>query len=167
MKILVLSDTHGEIDECNHVLKKVDKIDLIIHLGDYSSDVVNVKKIFKLDIINVRGNCDRMDTKTKDEMIVTLKGKKLFLTHGHIYGVKTNLDRIFYRAKELQVDIALFGHSHVPVSITYEDMLLFNPGSISMPRKGSKKSFGIIELKQNSVESKIYPITEFLPNKEY
>lgn len=158
MKILVLSDTHGKIDECNHVLKKVDKIDLIIHLGDYSSDVVNVKKIFKLDIINVRGNCDHLDKKTKDEIIVTLEGKKLFLTHGHIYRVKMNLDRIFYRAKELQVDIALFGHIHVPVSLTYEDILLFNPGSISMPRKRSKKSFGIIELKQNSIESAIYTI---------
>lgn len=158
MKILVLSDTHGYLDECHQLKKKIDKIDMIIHLGDYSQDVADVKKIFNVDILNVRGNCDPSDKKSKDEMIVTLEGKKFFLTHGHMYGVKRNLNGIFYRAKELEVDLVMFGHSHVPVSTTYDDILLFNPGSISMPRGGSKNSYGIIEIKDNSVTPAIYTI---------
>lgn len=158
MKIVVISDTHGHIDECKQIMKKLDNIDMIIHLGDYSHDVANLKKIFNVNIINVRGNCDPLDRKTKDEMIITLEGKKFFLTHGHTYGVKRNLNVIFYRAKELKADIVLFGHSHVPTSSNFEDVLLFNPGSTSMPRGGSKKSYGIIEIKDDKIMSTIHKI---------
>ena len=158
MRILVLSDTHGHIDECRQIMERIDEIDMIIHLGDYSHDVNDIKEIFNVDTINVRGNCDVLDRKTKDEMIVTLEGKKLFLTHGHKYGVKRNLNGIFYRAKELEADIALFGHSHNPISISYNNTLLLNPGSTSMPRGGSEKSYGIIEIKRNIVTPVIYTI---------
>lgn len=147
MKILVLSDTHGKIDCFNKIYDVIARKDLIIHLGDNTKDIEELKKYFKGDIHNVKGNCDYMDNTTLEEKIINIEGKKIFLTHGHRYGVKRDLNTIYYKVQELGADIALFGHSHVPVSIRHNNILLFNPGSISLPRGGSEKSYGIIEIK--------------------
>ena len=39
-------------------------------------------------------------------------GIKIFFTHGHKWGVKYSTDRLFYKAKEIGAQIALFGHTH-------------------------------------------------------
>ncbi len=55
-------------------------------------------------------------------------------------------------------DIFLFGHTHVGQIEKIEDRIVANPGSISKPRGGSKKSYliideGKIELKTLSGET--------------
>ena len=52
----------------------------------------------------------------------------------------------FYTAAENDCDIALFGHIHVPVDEEWEGIRILNPGSISRPRGGSKKSYLILEM---------------------
>ncbi len=148
MRLLVLSDTHGRIEECKDALKGVDKkeIDKFIHLGDFSMDIKDLNEFLDIKWVSVRGNCDVWDKITKEEKIIKINNKKIFLTHGHKYGVKRGLNTIYYRAKELGVDAAFFGHSHIPVSEILDDILFFNPGSISMPRGGSSPSFGIVEV---------------------
>ena len=39
---------------------------------------------------------------------------KLFVTHGHAYGVKSGLGRLAERAKTLGADVVLYGHTHIP-----------------------------------------------------
>ena len=41
----------------------------------------------------------------------TLRGKKIFITHGDLYGVKYGMTNIYYKGKEVGADIVLFGHS--------------------------------------------------------
>lgn len=149
MKILVLSDTHGKTEIFPRIKEQVNDIDLVIHLGDNTKDVQQLKEEFLTDVYNVKGNCDYMDDITPEEKVINIYGKKIFLTHGHNYGVYESLNNIYYRAKELDVDIVLFGHSHIPISVNHEDILLFNPGSTALPRGGSKRSFGIIEIESN------------------
>lgn len=154
MKIAVISDTHGKIEECIAALKLEDNLDLIIHLGDYVKDAIQIKEILKINMINIKGNCDLNDTSAKDEEILEYNDKRIFLTHGHKYGVKHNLNRLYYRGEELKVDAVLFGHSHTPLSIIEDKILLFNPGSITSPRGIDKKSYGIIEI-NNDIKAKI------------
>lgn len=155
MKIAVISDTHGYVEHCIDALDKIDDIDLIIHLGDYSKDVKAIRKAIDTTIINVKGNCDAYDFETPDDEIIELKGKKIFLTHGDLYRVKYGLNDIYYRAKEINADVALFGHSHTSTLIEHEGILFLNPGSPSLPRAGTSKSIGLLYIDDNNVRGEI------------
>ncbi|MBS4538021.1 metallophosphoesterase [Clostridium sp. D2Q-11] len=154
MKLVIISDTHGEIDKSIEVLNSLSDVDLFIHLGDYSKDAKEIQIKTGIDMINVKGNCDINDNEVSEEEIIEVKGKRIFLTHGHRYNCKWGLDNLYYRASELEVDAILFGHIHQPVNIVEGDILIFNPGSISKPRGGSKKSYGIITIDRD-LNSKI------------
>ncbi len=81
---------------------------------------------------------------------ITLLGKKIFLTHGDLYGVKYGTERLGYAAEERGADIVLFGHTHIPHEeyiSAQKPYYLFNPGSISSP----SYSYGIITLTESTV----------------
>lgn len=146
VKVIVISDTHGQINDIIKAINEMRGIDLIVHLGDNTKDAVNIKSQTHIDIINVKGNCDFLDNSTKEDKLIKIKDKRIFLTHGHKYGVKYGLDNLYYKAKEINADIVLFGHTHIPLSVNHDNILFFNPGSTTMPRGISKRSYGIIEL---------------------
>lgn len=154
MRIGVISDTHGKVDRALRILPQMGDVSLIIHLGDFLEDSIYLKRKIKTKIIAVKGNCDR-DPIEKEELVLPLGSQKLFAVHGHQYGVKTDLTRLYYRALELECNIALYGHTHIPMITKYEDVLIMNPGSVSFPRGGSKASFGIIELNNGRAKCEI------------
>ena len=146
MKVVVISDTHGNNKEIIDAIMSMEKPDMLIHLGDYTKDAKEISNILGIPITIVRGNCD-FGFEYNNSELIELNGKKLFLTHGHIYDVKFTLDKLYHKALEMGADIALFGHTHMPMNIEYGDILIFNPGSPSMPHGGSRaKTFGIIEI---------------------
>lgn len=153
MKILVMSDTHGKTELAEKIIAKMDKIELLIHLGDHYEDAMSLGRCMNIKVAAVKGNCDRGEV--EEEMVLELEKHKLLLTHGHQYGVKSNLTRIYYKALELGCDIVLFGHIHMPVNIKHDDVLIMNPGSLSLPRGGSRPSYGIIEIEGDNVCSHI------------
>ncbi|QEK12954.1 metallophosphoesterase [Crassaminicella thermophila] len=156
MKILVMSDTHGMIDLDKEILEKIDQMDLLIHLGDHYKDALYLGKLKNIKVRAVKGNCDRENV--EEEIILELGKHKIFLTHGHQYGVKLNLTRLYYKALELGCNVALFGHTHMPVNMKYDDILIMNPGSLSKPRGGAKASYGIIEIEEENIKSEIIEI---------
>ncbi|WIV11882.1 metallophosphoesterase [Proteiniborus sp. MB09-C3] len=158
MKIAVISDTHGHVQDSINALNKIDGIDLIIHLGDYSKDVKDIKEAFDTTIINVKGNCDHYDFDTPDDNIIEIKGKKIFMSHGDLYRVKHGLNDIYYKAKELNADVALFGHSHTSTLIEHDGILFLNPGSPTLPRAGTSKSIGMLYVDDNNVRGEIVTI---------
>lgn len=146
MKLGIISDTHGDIDASIEILNGMENIDLFIHLGDHTQDAEEIRRKTNIDMINIKGNCDINEDDIPEEEIIEVKGKKIFLTHGHNYKVKWGLDELYYRGRELEVDIILFGHIHQPVNIIEGNILIFNPGSISKPRGDSSRSYGIISI---------------------
>lgn len=149
MKIAVISDTHGNNKDIIEGILSIDKPDMLIHLGDYVEDGENISKILGIPVIIVSGNGDYGSIYDEDRL-VEVKGRKIFLTHGHRYGVARNIDNIYYKAMELEADIALFGHTHIPVNIVYDHIVIMNPGSPSFPRDRSNvKTFGIIEIDED------------------
>ncbi|WP_425446384.1 metallophosphoesterase [Dethiothermospora halolimnae] len=145
MDILVFSDTHGMLNDLKKVKEKVNNVDLIIHLGDYTKDTGEIKKIFNKEVICVKGNCDISDNNTKEEEILTINDKRILLTHGHKYKVKMDINNIYYRGIELEVDLVLFGHTHLALNIENNGLKLFNPGSLSYPRN-REKTFGVLNI---------------------
>lgn len=155
MKIGVISDTH-RIDR--YIYKVVDalnkaEVDVIMHLGDNVQDVKEIEKLTDKTIIGVKGNCD-FYTEVPSERVEIVGDKKIFLTHGHHYNVKLELNRLKYKALELGVDVALYGHTHI-ADINYEEGIWFvNPGSVAASRLGPN-SFALIEIANGKIEPSI------------
>lgn len=156
MKIIVMSDTHGTLDLAEDIIVEMEQIDCLIHLGDHYEDAVSIGRCMDINVVAVKGNCDR--DQVKRDTVLELEGHRLFLTHGHQYGVKTDLNKVYYKALELSCDIVLFGHTHMPVNIKHNGVLIMNPGSLSLPRGGSKASYGIIEINGKYVSSNIIEV---------
>lgn len=162
MKIFFISDIHGSIDCLNKAMEQFRKeeANYIVVLGDalyhgprnnipssYNpKEVVGVLNTYKDKIIAVRGNCDsEVDQMLieypmmSDYSIILHKGKRLFLTHGHIYN-RENLPNIG------RGDILVHGHTHIPVAEKIENgIIVFNPGSITIPKENNPNSYGVLE----------------------
>ena len=152
MKILVASDTHYSIHNLLLACEK-EKPDKIFHLGDVMGKDLEIEAITEVPMTVVRGNCDS-DISLPSEVIEEVGNHKALLTHGHYYGVGTELeelDRIILAAKEKGADVVLFGHTHVPtLTLGYRGMTIMNPGSLTSPRQKSQKyTYGILEILEN------------------
>lgn len=153
MIIGVISDTHRYIWVIENAMRKLEGVDILIHLGDNVQDIKEIRKYYNGEIINVKGNCD-FAVDVPSEKVEVIAGKKVFITHGHRYDVKYDLSRIRYKALEVEADIVLFGHTHVS-QIAYEDGIWFvNPGSPAVPRDGFN-SVAIIKVEDGKVNPSI------------
>ncbi|AZT90940.1 metallophosphoesterase [Caldicellulosiruptor changbaiensis] len=146
MKILVISDTHGITYDAERIVKKYEKnIVLCVHLGDLVKDAVYLQNKFpNLKFEIVRGNNDF----TRDfpsEKIIEVGNKKILITHGHMYSVKSTYDLIVNHAKSFKVDAVFFGHTHQQEEFYSDNVLFLNPGSIALSRDGSR-SYAIAEV---------------------
>lgn len=140
--ILVLSDSHGDLENMKFAVEKTNP-DLIIHLGDCWNDAGYLKREYP-DIImeRVPGNCDYAGE--QEERLLTIEGKKFLLCHGHTFMVKSSLLNIELGAKEMGADVVLFGHTHRVFYDFHNGLVFLNPGSIGAPPMGLPASYGII-----------------------
>jgi len=152
--IAVLADTHGDTNSvCKHL--KQWKLDGLIFAGDYYRDGEKIARDLQINYYGVRGNCDRSEPRARDEEIIELMNKKIYLLHGHQYGVKQSVSRLYYRALELEVDAVIYGHTHYPHLEQIDKLWIINPGSPSRSRIDSRGSYGLIEIKQNGFEPRL------------
>lgn len=153
-RILVFSDSHGRTENIKHTLRQIPGIDYVLFLGDCLRDIYPMEQANpEIMFHSVPGNND-FCTSVPDEKIIEIDGVRIFMAHGHQYRVKTTVDLIFYRTKELQCQIGLFGHTHCAAMTRDGGILLLNPGSVSLPY-GGKPSYGIIEIENGSASADI------------
>lgn len=135
-RALILSDIHGERITLRWLLeevwKQVGPIDTYICLGDGLRDFESAENFIRqrdahATMIGVTGNCDFLPG-APEKLVIPFAGLKLYLTHGHVQRVKSGLDRLYSMARAEGVDIALYGHTHVP-NVEYTTPWVLNPGS--------------------------------------
>ena len=150
-KLLVLSDSHGGRAAIERVLMKESKnIDALIFLGDGLRDLEQALAFFPhLRVYSVAGNCDFGALEPLDGL-AAFDGVVVFYTHGHMYGVKYDLDTLSDAAAARGANVALFGHTHVPVAEQRGDVFLFNPGSCGRCYTGPN-TYGILTLADGKV----------------
>ncbi|TDS57584.1 metallophosphoesterase family protein [Myroides indicus] len=129
-KILLLSDTHGCIDES--ILKYVRQADEVWHAGDIG-DVIVTDTIKKLKPIKaVYGNID--DNKVRldfpEELFFDCEGMKVYMIHigGYPGKYKAHVKK---QIVEKKPDIYICGHSHI-LKVQYDQInrvLHLNPGA--------------------------------------
>ncbi|MGI6068938.1 MAG: metallophosphoesterase family protein [Blautia sp.] len=144
MKILVVSDTHGKDENLERVLEKEKPIDALIHCGDIEGQEDYIQAVAECPVHMVAGNNDFFSDLDR-EMELELAGKKVFVTHGHYYGVSLDLGRIVDEALDRGSQVVMFGHIHKPVCEEDNGVLVLNPGSLAYPRQeGRKPSYAVI-----------------------
>lgn len=141
MRVLVVSDTHGNTGALCRAIEEQPTARTVIFLGDGLRDAEDAQARYPdRTIYTVPGNCDfaARDPKVRKE---TLGGKRFFFTHGHIYDVKYGLYRLDLAARQYNADIALFGHTHQPYKEYADGLYLFNPGSL-----GHGGTYGYVDI---------------------
>jgi putative phosphoesterase len=155
MKILVISDTHGNANRAYTAYTRSEPVDMIIHLGDGSADADMLRDAVDVPVINIAGNCDIGSTAQR-ERIWECEGKRILLTHGDAYRVKYGLDRLGQRAREIGADAVLFGHTHLKISEEYSGLLLVNPGTLAS--YASNCSYAVLEVTPQGISCHHYDI---------
>lgn len=161
MKWIIASDIHGcisSVDKLINIYEK-EKAEHFLFLGDIlyhgprnqlpgeydTFAVAEALNRYTAQIYAVRGNCDaEVDQQvlefplTADYMQLPIEGKVFFASHGHHFGPH-NLPPIG------SCDYLLCGHTHVPSYEKIGDIYYLNPGSISIPKNGSSRSFMLLD----------------------
>lgn len=156
MKILVLSDTHRNLNMAKKVLDKIgSSVETVLFCGDHISDMRKLAESYnELMFFGVIGNCDHVSSGSADKS-VCIEEKNVLITHGHLYNVKSNMQNLAYKAMELSADIVVFGHTHCPFLLKQDGVLFLNPGSITEPRSTDFPTYGIIDIENGDVTGSI------------
>lgn len=148
--MLVFSDSHGNYSKMKAAAELHPDAKMIIFLGDGLRDAdMLFERFSSIPHAAVKGNCDFSFTYGAetylDEQTIDVDGVRIFLCHGHKYGVKSSPTNLWYRAREKEVNAALFGHTHDPYDRYVEGIHLFNPGSIG------QGSYGLINIDKGKI----------------
>ena len=133
MKILITSDTHGFYSPISDYILTHSDIELLVHAGDGVEDVEKIAYETDVAYHVVKGNNDYFSNISYDK-VISIDNHKIFLTHGHKYGVDLGYKKILDIAKDNGCDIAIHGHTHKYYQLKEDGILILNPGSISLPR---------------------------------
>lgn len=142
MRILVVSDTHGDYFTLQRVVTAQPKAEVVIHLGDGEEQSLQLVTDFpdKM-IVRVRGNCD-WGSDLPIVQTLSLAGKKILAMHGHTYQVKMGYYNAYMAAREEKADILLFGHTHNAMTDYEDGLYVMNPGSLH----GMHATYGILDI---------------------
>lgn len=177
-KIIILSDSHGNSKKLFSILKKHgSSADALLFAGDGLEDLLSVikeayisaevKSFLPPVIAAVRGNCDGPSFKINYDfyaenifpkssfefpyfLVLEAAGKKIFLTHGHMFGVELGLNALGEAARMSESYIAVFGHTHMNFEEVINNIFFVNSGSITNPRGKSEAGFAIMSIYKNS-----------------
>lgn len=147
MKIVVLSDTHGNYPDALRAVEMIEAPDVIVHLGDYCDDALPLQAALSRTVIRVPGNCD-FGARIPRELFIRFGNVPFLLCHGDAYGVKGGLTRLMDHATRIGAKVVLFGHTHAPLVSNHNGMLFVNPGSI---QKGNQSpTFALVTVEDVS-----------------
>lgn len=147
-QILVFSDSHRDIESMQKAIDYHKNIKTVIHCGDHYSDAVQLARP-EYEWYIVKGNCDAYDSSEEYDLILNADKKRpILITHGNKYAVKWSVDRLAAKARKIGACAAVFGHTHRAMCACKGDVLLFNPGSVSVHRTDNP-SYGILSLNED------------------
>lgn len=147
MRILVVSDTHGDPRGLVAVLSKLGRsVQMLVHLGDGVSDVEAAARYGSPmpPSYVVRGNVDT-DWSTPSIRQLWAFDRKILAAHGHMYLKGDSFQPFIKAARREGAQAFFFGHTHIPFWAVMNGILLLNPGSLTRPRGNFGPSFAIVE----------------------
>lgn len=151
MKIIVISDTHGNITNLRHVIGFAEKIKAsgIIHCGDWDNSV-SVNEVLQTDIplYSILGNAD---TDYDIEEVLKFNAKEFdsdflkFEIDGRRIGIIHNIKNFKFKTENL--DVVFTGHYHSQEEKMINFTKLIRPGALI-----NGINFAVYETTNNTVE---------------
>ncbi len=150
MKLIVLSDSHGQKAPLNYIRNAYSDVDKIIHCGD-----ICLPKEYARGFEIVAGNCDNPNWYPNGK-IIEIENHRILILHGHVLFSSSfpNPEAVAKAAKRNDCDIAFFGHSHIYYDGLIDGVHVCNPGSISMNRDGTPPCFMEVEINGRNFQAK-------------
>jgi len=160
MRAVVLSDTHVPHRSStlpDELWKEIEKADLVIHAGDFTTyDFYLELMAYNNNLYAVHGNMDEPDLFRilPEKKVIEIEGKRIGIIHG--FGAPFGLEKkVRARLEKENVDLIIFGHSHRALYKEEEGILLFNPGSPTDKIFTTRRSYGIMEIKEGKIEGRL------------
>lgn len=150
-----MSDSHGDLKRAEQAVRRMGQVDLLLHAGDHYEDALLLADICGVEVKAVAGNCDHHLPGPMEELL-EIEGYRIYLTHGHLFGVKRGLGRLAGRAGEMGASIVIYGHTHVSLKKEMNGVLFLNPGSVTWPRLPGQHSFAVVELNPSGCQAEIH-----------
>lgn len=147
-RVAVFADTHNMFSRLPLAVERLGSVDMLFHLGDYAIDAEKISAALgDVPFFAVRGNNDVGSVYPKSR-IERVEDVWIMLVHGDAY---YNLYQLVNAAREQRCAAVLFGHTHVPLLQADGELLIVNPGSLSLPRRGGKPSCALLEVEGKDI----------------
>jgi len=129
MKLLILSDSHGNIRSIRRILEKEAPFDYLIHCGDGVRDLLHAEMPAGSRVLKVAGNVDLSVVYDMDRVITEeICGLHFLITHGDLYDAHNGYGMLMSEGRNTDSDVVLFGHTHIQYC-SEGTPVLFNPGT--------------------------------------
>ena len=162
MKITAISDTHASsIDQLpEKLIEYMEESDLVIHAGDFTSPELFHELSDRYELKAVYGDSDEEEIKArlKESEVFEIDGMRVGIVHKGNY--LNNFDDLGYKAKELGVNLLIFGHIHRFVIKNFGDIVILCPGSPTKPRL-SFASFANIDIENSKIRVDFVALENF------
>lgn len=139
MKIVVISDTHGNVDLIKMVRYINSDADMFLHCGDSGLPPEQID-----GFASVKGNCDYFDYPL-NKLLKTPYGN-IYIEHGNRY---TLTDKYILSKNAI---IFLHGHTHCHYVKKVGNCYVANPGSLTKPRDGSNGTYLVIFIEKDKIK---------------
>ena len=159
LPMLIASDLHGSLRAASHLIQEYKRhhSQSILFLGDYFSYEADIAQSGEhasalaqllqesgMRISALQGNTDSQHQLAlfhflvEEYKIFLWQGLYIFASHGHRYDE--------YNPPPIpSLDILLGGHTHVPLLRRHQGYVYLNPGSVALPRLGSRHSYLLLK----------------------
>ncbi|MFW5929540.1 MAG: YfcE family phosphodiesterase, partial [Halobacteriota archaeon] len=140
MEIALVGDSHvpfGVEEVPGEVMEAVEDADLVLHTGDFDS-----RKAFRIfaeaseSFAAVRGNMDPSALSIPTSQDFDVGDTTFLLTHG-----TDGVDAVLDEARDVEAEVAVYGHSHEPADVERDGVRLVNPGSCTGADPASRATY--------------------------
>lgn len=150
MLIAVVSDTHGALHPDLLPALREAQPEMILHAGDVGSYPLLRYLSEVAPVYAVRGNVDVMGmlSELPDDFRRVIEGVDLYMTH-----VGGKPEYWLSRLPDPTPQVAICGHSHIPLIERRNGVLFVNPGSAgTRPRFGGPLSFALLRVEAGAAD---------------
>lgn len=143
MKIVIISDTHGDNDAIKNVYLREYDADCFLHAGDSEAPAEDIAPFS-----GVKGNCDISSYQYPNSRLIKTPYGLLKIQHYPLFD-----DSCYKSLKEENVKIFIHGHTHKKEDREVDGVKILCPGSLSFSRDDIVGSYLVLKLSENKIET--------------
>jgi phosphoesterase, MJ0936 family len=150
MKIVIISDTHGDLAALRKVFLIEQPADLWLHAGDVGAAP---NEIWPFQ--GVKGNCDGMFPEFPFRKVYATPYGKLQIEHYPFYGTSAA-----HSLWDDGIRIFVHGHTHVRQNDIVGGVKTFCPGSLSYPEDNALGTYLVLTVSETAVDAKFKELAQ-------